>query len=335
MNFLLIFILSTCLVYFYRNLALRYGILDKPNHRTSHDAITPRGGGVVFIGLWLVWVVLSLIQKKISSELCYSLIGPVGLVALVSFFDDYFNLRRRYRLISHLFASMLCLLLLGHMGFDIGSVHISYSIYLYFLIAFIMTWSINLYNFMDGLDGLASTQSVFIFFVSGCLLFYIGNKELGYLSCLLAFSVLGFLVWNWPSAKIFMGDVGSTSLGLSVAVFMLLAEKSHSLSFIIYLMLYLPFITDATLTLLRRIIAGDKWYEAHNNHGFQRLYRSGWSHKQVLLGLITLNLVSIPIVLGAFFYPKYIYSFLVLDIALVGYSYYQIECTFPMEADCK
>ncbi len=333
MNYFYIFFLSTFLVFLYRKLALKAGILDKPNHRTSHEQITPRGGGIIFVMLWLVQVILNYAQHKISFPLMEIFVLPVSLVALVSFIDDNFPLRKRYRLISHFIAASLVIYFFNRIGAPIAS-EASGVIRLIALtmMLFYIVWSINLFNFMDGLDGLASVQSIFIFFISGCLLFYFHVNELASLSCLLAFSVLGFLVWNWPNAKIFMGDVGSTSLGLIVAVFTLLALKQeNSISIVIYFMLYIPFIFDATVTLLRRVLSGEKWYEAHNQHAFQRLYQSGWSHRKVLVGLIILNSISAILVICAVLYPKFLYSFFMLDLIVVSYVYYVIECINPFK----
>lgn len=327
MSYFIIFLMSVLLVFWYRKLALKMGIMDEPNHRTSHQHNTPRGGGVIFVLLWLSAVVLTYFSKITAYETMRVLVIPTLLVAFVSFVDDYFKIRRRYRLISHFIAASLVLYLMTAQMSFVGS---TLGLLTLFILTFYIVWSVNLFNFMDGLDGLASVQSIFIFFTSGCLLYIKGQNDLAFLSCLLSFSVLGFLVWNWPSAEIFMGDVGSTSLGLIYAIFTILSAKRAALPIIIYLMLALPFIFDATMTLMRRAFAGAKWYEAHNQHAFQRLYHAGWSHKKVLCGLISLNIMGTLFVVMSVYFPKYLYSYFIFDLLMVSYVYYVIECVRPM-----
>jgi len=330
MTYLLIFIISTILVYVYRRFALQYGILDAPNHRTSHVQVTPSGAGIVFISIWLIMLCITYRHNLLSQIYFFELFIPTLMIATVSFFDDYFNLRKRYRLLTHFAAAFIALYFIGPAGMNLGSYYISYSILLLVIYAFYIVWSINLYNFMDGLDGLAATQAIFIFIVSGILLMVFDAPILSYLSMLLAFSILGFLVWNWPVAKIFMGDVGSTSIGLLVALFSISSQRSTSISFLIYIMLYLPFIYDTTITLLRRVIRCEKWYEPHHQQGIHRLYSHGWSHRKVLLSLIVLDSFILILVIGSVCYPDYLYSLFLIDLMVVGYLYYGIECINPM-----
>ena len=329
MSYLLVFLLSTTLVYWYSHIAIRIGLLDQPNHRTSHEHATPRGGGIVFVFLWLLALVALYVKYHFDTSLFLGLLLPTLLVASVSFLDDYFDLKRRYRIMAHLLTAIIALYFTGDVDLHLGSFHITSSWLLLVGYALYIIWSINLYNFMDGLDGQAGFQSFYIFLVSGLLLIWQGEGLFADLNLLLAFSVLGFLVWNWPKAKVFMGDVGSTSLGLLVAITSI--RYQQKISFLVYLILYMPFLFDSTVTLLRRMFAGEPWYEAHNRHAFQRLFQSGWSHQKVLFGLIFIDAISLLIVVGTLYYPDYMYSLFLLDVAIISYFYYAIECINPMQ----
>jgi Fuc2NAc and GlcNAc transferase len=331
MTYLCIFAFSTILVKLYSNAAYKVGMVDIPNHRTSHQNTTPRGGGLVFMVLWMLFIYYQYLHQNLSQHLSQVLLIPTIIVTSISFLDDYFNLRRRYRLIAHVLTAAFAAYLIGPVDVHLGSHTISASFILTCVASFYIIWSINLFNFMDGLDGQAGFQAFFICFVSGLLLLIYGDTTLAHVSLLLAFGVLGFLVWNWPNAKVFMGDVGSTGLGVLIAIFSLLSQQSSKLPFSIYLMLYMPFLFDATLTLLRRMISGEDWYEPHNKHAFQRLYQTGWSHHKILTGLILIDVIILGLIASAIYFPQYLYSFFLIELMLLGYVYHCIECVNPMD----
>ncbi len=152
-----------------------------------------------------------------------------------------------------------------------------------------MVWLTNLYNFMDGIDGLAGAQALCAALAGGVLLWLSDAQGLVLASLALALSSAGFLAWNWPPAKIFMGDAGSGLLGYSFAVLALASAQSGAMPAWIWLILLAPFVLDATLTLLRRMLRGERWHQAHATHLYQRMVQSGYSHKQVTLAVIILN----------------------------------------------
>lgn len=326
-RFFVIFVLSTGLLYLYRLFAIRHKIIDIPNHRSSHLEVTPRGGGLIFIFTWLSGLLYSLFNHELSYTVYQSFFYPVLLIAVVSYIDDYFDISRMTRFVVHVLASAIAIFIIY--GFELREAFIPNMLIIGTLV-FFSSWSINLFNFMDGLDGFAAVQALFIFVVTGLLLYYENDDDLAYLSLLLAFSVLGFLVWNWPKAKIFMGDVGSTSLGLLIVIFSCSAYKRDTLSPLIYLILYLPFVFDATITMLRRMLNGEKWYHAHKSHAYQRLHAAGWSHQGVLFGLIGLGISNTMLVLLAFIFPRFELTSLCIEIALLMIIYFNIEKAYPM-----
>jgi len=152
-----------------------------------------------------------------------------------------------------------------------------------------MVWFINLFNFMDGVDGFASTQAIIISAVA-----FIFTWDLS--TILLIACITGFLYWNWPGAKIFMGDVGSTQLGFILVVSGIYFHNIVEFSIMNWIMLASPFWFDATLTLFRRIKNGERLSEAHRKHAYQRIVRAGFSHEKVNIFLILINLVNISLI---------------------------------------
>lgn len=218
-----------------------------------------------------------------------------GLIALVGFWDDHGHIAARWRLIAHFSSAAFLLFCLGGFppltifGFviDLGVVGNIFG--LLFLV-----WMLNLYNFMDGIDGLASSQAVAA--CLGTIAIYIisGDRiELdNYLALwLLVCTVLGFLLWNFPPAKIFMGDAGSGFLGLIIGSLAISAGWIETKFFFCWLILLGLFIVDATWTLIRRILGGFKVYEAHRSHGYQIASRKFKRHLPVTLLAIAINIV--------------------------------------------
>ncbi|RME34462.1 MAG: glycosyl transferase family 4, partial [Gammaproteobacteria bacterium] len=167
-----------------------------------------------------------------------------------------------------------------------------------------IVWMTNLYNFMDGTDGLAAAQAVTAAGTGGLLLMQHGALPAGLYSLAIAAAAAGFLVFNRPPARIFMGDVGSYFLGFTLAVLAVAGERTGQLSLWCSLTLLAWFLTDATLTLLMRIARGDPWHQAHREHAYQRLVQMGWSHGRLLAAFLALQLfILIPLALLGSFDP--------------------------------
>lgn len=176
-------------------------------------------------------------------------------------------------------------------------------------------WLINLYNFMDGIDGLAGGQAVVASLGGGALLYAAGLTAMSELTWTLAAVVVGFLVWNWAPAKIFMGDVASAFLGYIFAVLAISSEAQGGPPILIWSLLLGVFIVDATATLLRRIRQGEQWHEAHRSHAYQLATQMGYSHGQV-----TSSAMGIMACLAALAWVAWWWTGLMLPVAIVGFG---------------
>jgi len=246
--------------------------LDVPNQRSSHTRPTPRGGGLVIVGGFFVGLLGWLATGgSLSPRVIGWLIGAL-LVASVSFVDDLRPLPAAPRLVTHVLGAAI-LTFAGVQNPEL------------FPLAFVyITLLTNVYNFMDGIDGLATVQAI----IAGAALFIVGhlaaNPLITTAGGLLAAGSAGFLVYNWSPARLFMGDVSSTFLGFSFAGLTLLGNigvGGGRLPAELGLVILAPFLFDSVLTLARRILRGERWYAAHRSHYYQRLVRCGLSHVQV------------------------------------------------------
>lgn len=273
-----------------RYYALRRGLYDVPNARSAHRLPTPRGGGLGIAAAFFISIVLLERTSLLSAHVAYALLGGGALVALIGWRDDHGHVAARWRILVHCIAAGWALFWLGGLDilsgldFELGAAGAALSI-------LGIVWLTNLYNFMDGIDGLAGAQALCAGMGGAVLLWWGGAPGLALTSFSLAAAAAGFLLWNWPPAKIFMGDVGSGLLGFSFAVLALAGEKSGALPLLGWMVLLAVFILDASFTLLRRMARGEPWLHAHNTHAYQRLVRLGYSHLYVTCWVVALNIV--------------------------------------------
>ena len=311
---------------FFRKYAYRRNLLDNPNQRSSHTVPTPRGGGIVFIGLWLVFLCICTLLNVISLLLFLTFFLSSVVIATISYIDDNYSLRASLRLLFQMLAAILALGLIGLVNsLDLGFFTLTIAWLIMPLLFFTIVWSINLFNFMDGLDGFATVEALFVLGIGGSLIYLKGGQELAYVLWALVAALFGFLCWNWPKAKIFMGDVGSATLGLIIMLAGILAQKYYQVPFILWLMLYGVFIFDATVTLTRRMLRKEKLYLAHKTHAYQRLNQAGWSHRKVLMGLIGVNAILTFLVLLANKYPTLTVYFSIVELFILISIYWLIE----------
>lgn len=287
---LLLFILSFLLTFLSRKIALRRNVIDVPNERSSHEQPTPRGGGIAIVISWFTGIILLYFNHLISNGLFYAFLSGL-LLAFISLLDDIYSIRPSYRLLFQLFSTALAVYFLGGIELPLLS---NYPVWLRLMISMVLVlggiWFINLYNFLDGTDGYASLEAIF---VSLGLMVFSGSE----ISLILIAATTGFLCWNWPKAKIFMGDVGSTQLGFVLFVLGVYFHNKGSMDISIWIMLTSLFWFDATFTLYRRWRNKEKLSEAHNKHAYQRIVQYGFSHRRVLFVLVLVNTIIFIMIL--------------------------------------
>lgn len=296
---LVVFIVSYLLTKLLRYYALSRSLIDIPNDRSSHTVPTPRGGGVAIVLSFLCALPVLGLMDWLSWSFVIAALGAGGGVAVLGFLDDHGHIAARWRLLGHFSAAAWALYWLG--GLPIIP-FLGYSLDLGLmgplLAAFYLVWMLNLYNFMDGIDGLASVEAICVCLSGALLYLLVGSPSLALVPLLLAAAVAGFLCWNFPPARIFMGDAGSGFLGLLLGVLSLQAAWFKAELLWSWLILLGVFVVDATFTLLRRLLRGDKVYEAHRSHAYQYASRQFGAHKPVTLAVLFINILwLLPIAL--------------------------------------
>jgi Fuc2NAc and GlcNAc transferase len=312
--------LSFVFTYKVRNYTVKQQILDIPNERSSHAAVTPRGGGLGFVIVFLLGLGVLRFMGLIGLHPFLALVGGGVLIAAVGWKDDTAGLTPRVRSFFHFLAATWAVYCLG--GFSAINVGFAdwHLAWVGSIVAVIGTvWMINLYNFMDGVDGIAGTESISVAAIGGLLLLWQQSFSPAVVCFLLAASVAGFLMWNWPPAKIFMGDVGSGFLGFIFAVMAMWSEQSGAVPFIIWILLLGVFVIDATVTLIKRLRRGEKLYEAHRSHVYQLAVQAGYSHKHVTSMVLLINVLLGIIAMLALNYSTYLLGISIgVAIVLIG-----------------
>ncbi len=289
-------IASGLLTFYVRKIALAQSIIDIPNERSSHTQPTPRGGGLaIVIVTVLAWICLGLgyFHFRWLEVLGYAL--PTLFIAGISWIDDLRSLPNKIRFLSHLLAAGCAIFVFGYFQ-NIGLID-GWELHLgRWGIPLTLFWIVgltNVYNFMDGIDGIAGTQSI-IAGISWSLIGFTYNQPMIVLLALgLTASSMGFLYHNWPPARIFMGDVGSAFLGYSFAVVPLMLGRETPVNLLLLAVFPLwLFIADATFTILRRAQRRENIFTAHRSHLYQRLVLAGYPHRTVTLWYTFLSMVG-------------------------------------------
>ena len=323
--YIILFVASVGLTYLVRLLALKKNIVDNPNERSSHTVPTPRGGGLAIVITWFVALVYLFVQNKIEANLFYALLSGLVL-ALVSMVDDVIDLKPSIRMLAQAISAFGALYFLG--GFQLIPEFNNPIVFwlLNFLVFIGIIWFINLYNFLDGIDAYASQEAIL---VATGIFIITGNSTLGFLIA----AVGGFLIWNWPKAKIFMGDVGSTQLGFILVVLGIYFHNNQELAITNWLILTSLFWFDATFTLYRRWRNKESLSVAHKKHMYQRLNQSGFSHFKVSIYAIILNVILIGIVWLNLLYLHQGIILLLVVIVLLFIINKHIDKLFPFKKE--
>ena len=325
--FVLVFVASALITAGVRMVLVRHGVMDLPNSRSSHAVPVPRGGGVAIVVVFLSAVVWILLRHGIPARLAWSLVGGGLAISIVGFLDDRFRLPPWPRLAVQSLAAAWVLWSLGEtQPSQFGNSDFLWSWASRTAEFAGLVWLTNLFNFMDGIDGLAGMEAVCVSIFGGILLSHDGLPSYSQLSWLLAAASLGFLLWNWPPAKIFMGDVGSGFLGFTLGTLALFSSNSSPGLIWPWLILLAAFFVDATVTLLRRMFSRARWYEAHRSHAYQHAAQAWASHTKVTLAVAAINIGWLfPLAWTASRFPQAATAFAAVAVVPLVYITLQFE----------
>lgn len=310
-------------------------IMDEPNERSLHRVSTPRTGGLAILVSLVFGTSLCVLADRahiatgfvalaaadLMTRDFQAILAATLLLAAVSLWDDVKDVSPAVRLGAQVVAAAG---LVFGANFTIATFYIPWfgPVFLgdtaYPITILFIVWMANLYNFMDGLDGFAGGMAVIGFGVMGYLAAINGGAGIAIVALVLAAGAAGFLVFNYPPARIFMGDVGSVPIGFLLAALAVVANRERVLGLWVPLILFSPFIADATVVLFRRAVRGNRVWEAHREHYYQRLVLAGWSHRKTLWAEYLLMLACGAV---AILYKQGVESGRVLVVAFVGLTY--------------
>ena len=283
----LVFVASVAGIALYRPLAIKRGIVAIPNERTLHQGVIPRGGGVVVAIVFLVSVVVLYAAGELPCRLFVALIVGGTAISVLGFVDDITHLGMRSRVLVHGALGVFAVVCAGELHlFDAPL-----ALLVYPLAVIAVMWMITLFNFMDGIDGLAAAGSTVSCVTAITILEWQGSSSLTIPLAILGVASLGFLCFNWPPARLFMGDSGSGFYGYVFAVFVLVSLASNQLSLWTWIIILAYFIGDTTTTLAIRIATVNRPSSPHRSHAYQNLARIWSNHRRVTMLVITFQLV--------------------------------------------
>ena len=335
---LFVYLFSIGITSLFYQYSIKKNLIDIPNERSSHSNPTPRGGGVSIAFFIFISVLVTYFIELVSFQIVMAATGGVTIIALVGWVDDHKDIAFYWRFIFYSVASIWVLFWLGSLTqIRIGSSVLPLSYLSGYVVTFLgLVWITNLYNFMDGTDALAAVQAICASLLAGILLLNESSIGLALICFTILSSCAGFLFWNWPPAKIFMGDVGSCVLGFIFAVLAIASDKMDMVSVSVWCILLSVFICDATFTLLKRIVCREKWYKAHRSHSYQKLVQMGISHKKLALITIFINVFFIwPMAYLAHTLQTHAVTIAITDIIIMFITWGLIQLRYHREYEAN
>jgi UDP-N-acetylmuramyl pentapeptide phosphotransferase/UDP-N-acetylglucosamine-1-phosphate transferase/glycosyltransferase involved in cell wall biosynthesis len=314
--------------------AVSRGMIDVPNDRSSHAEPTPRGGGVAILVSTLGALLLGWALGFIAERVLWGVGGGMAAVGVVGWLDDRRGLSAAIRFGVHVAAAGWALHWLGGLPLlDFGGHSAVRTGLLGWPLGILgLVWMTNLYNFMDGIDGLAAGQAIAVGSIGGGLLYLSGQPGLALLPLTLAAAAAGFLAWNRPPARIFMGDVGSGALGFGFGAIAVASENAGAVPLVLWVLLLGVFVFDATVTLGRRVLQRDRWYAPHRSHAYQRAVQGGLGHGAVSAAACLLTVVLGALAAVATVRPSFVPGAVAIGVLLLAVVYRRVERLSPMNA---
>ena len=321
------FLSTVIFIYGYIYIATSKEIVDIPNERSSHIGKIPRGAGLILFSVWLLFYYL--LDAPLPNFLY--IFPSLSVITLLGFLDDLKDLPSKLRFVIQIICATQFIYVLGLItNLQLGT-YLTVP-FLQFATPFLIisvAWSINLFNFMDGIDGIAAIEAIYFFSVGALIHFMNGSYDWFLMSCLIISILFGFLLFNWPRAKIFMGDSGSYFLGFSIAVYSIVSTVYYDIPLFIWLIIYGVFWFDATVTLFRRVFLKESWHSPHNSHAYQRLQVVGWTHRDILSGVVFINTILSFFAVLSYFLSLVEWAF-GISLCLLTCIYVFIERLIPM-----
>lgn len=293
----------------------KFNLKDTPNQRSNHTRITPTGGGIAMVLLFLVFAFSAAITNPALPSSLPIILGLGTALALVSMLDDIFTIPSKVRLVIHLVVTSIAVNTTLPTGMFLGA---DWAWLEMLFIVFLWVWFLNLYNFMDGIDGITGMQTISICTGISLILILFPYDIFGLLiPLLLIAAVAGFLYWNWHPAHVFMGDVGSVFIGFLLGY--LLLHLLYSGFYAAALLIPLYYLIDSGVTLLKRLKDRENIFEAHSRHFYQIAVRSGRTHSNVVLHILGCNIALIVLAVLATDLPHLAFIFIAAGLCMVGY----------------
>jgi Fuc2NAc and GlcNAc transferase len=313
----LIVVLSAWLTRFYRSFAINKEIISNPNNRSLHKYFKPSGGGIVFSLICVFFVSILSFLEVVGFEMLMVFGLGAFCAAIFGFIDDIYDINPLLKLIIQVVLSIWALVWLNVSELAILSWLPFWASLI--LCCFLLVWMMNLYNFMDGIDGMAASGTIFACFaLVVTLILTSGFSSLVIILSLLLSSCLGFLIYNWPPASIFMGDAGSIFLGYFFGSLIIISLIEGDISLWTWVIVFSYFFGDTNVTIIMRLILSKKWYKPHRSHGYQNLARILDNHKKVTVGVQVYNVFYIlPLAVFSVVMPLWAAFFSILAIAPV------------------
>ena len=268
--------------------------MDIPNERSSHLTPTPRGGGIAFVAASLVGFLLLLLNSELDRADLLALCCAGAIVAIAGHLDDRQKISgATVRLVLHAISAAILIVGVGIPSeLALFERTVNTGIVGSILGVVYLVWLLNLFNFMDGTDGIAASEAIFVCVAGAIFNFHVlSDINFSAAAIILATSTFGFLRYNWSPAKIFMGDVGSGYLGITIGGLSLMAAKQQHELLWVWIILLAVFVSDATITLIRRLLRKQKPHVAHRSHAYQHLAIRFNSHAKVSLLVLAVNIV--------------------------------------------
>jgi Fuc2NAc and GlcNAc transferase len=272
----------------------RFSKMDIPNERSSHITPTPRGGGIAFVAASLIGFLLLLLNDDLNGTELLALCCAGSIVAIAGHLDDRQKISgATVRLVLHAISAVILIVGVGIPSeLAIFERTVNTGLVGSILGVVYLVWLLNLFNFMDGTDGIAASEAIFVVLAGAFLNFHvISDANHSVAAVVLAASTFGFILYNWSPAKIFMGDVGSGFLGIVIGGLSLIAANQDPELLWVWIILLAVFVSDATVTLIRRLLRKQKPHVAHRSHAYQHLAIRLNSHAKVALLVLAVNIV--------------------------------------------